>query len=274
MQRKFIDMQFFGTYYFLNLVHNIGSNPSPYLRNLEGFWGDGREVRFAAPFPRISRLHDFAEFVIDSALDEDLDEEFASRRDEGALPVLWVERAMQLYGLDYESFQQWLMRVSRSPADASADDARDYFSDLSWNEEYDQLMERLTGEVFFHLFLNRRFLAKFNEHIAAVVRDLDPHDLDEETAAHFTAAGRLRRVAIPEWVRNAVFYRDRGMCVLCHADLTGIIRIQSESNYDHIVPLANGGINDVTNIQLLCGSCNRKEAAGVATTSSEYEAWY
>lgn len=64
------------------------------------------------------------------------------------------------------------------------------------------------------------------------------------------------------------------MCVMCAVDLSGLLAIGSEENYDHIVPLANGGLNDVTNIQLLCRSCNARKHAGEATTGSRYEAWY
>jgi 5-methylcytosine-specific restriction endonuclease McrA len=90
----------------------------------------------------------------------------------------------------------------------------------------------------------------------------------------FSRRGVLRRVSIPSWARRAVFFRDRGLCVICASDLSGVLAIGSEENYDHIVPLASGGLNDVTNIQLLCRRCNAKKLAGDAATTSRYEAWY
>lgn len=60
-------------------------------------------------------------------------------------------------------------------------------------------------------------------------------------------------------------------------DLTGILSISGSSseNYDHIVPLARGGLNDVTNIQLLCEDCNRQKLHHKAMTSDYYyEDWY
>jgi 5-methylcytosine-specific restriction endonuclease McrA len=53
-----------------------------------------------------------------------------------------------------------------------------------------------------------------------------------------------------------------------------LVSAWSEDNYDHIVPLAAGGLNHCTNIQLLCGVCNAKKAAGQPVTSSRYEAWF
>jgi 5-methylcytosine-specific restriction endonuclease McrA len=98
--------------------------------------------------------------------------------------------------------------------------------------------------------------------------------IQSEQAEHFARAGVLKRVSIPDWVRRAVFFRDRGLCVLCHRDLTGIVNIWSNDKFDHIVPLAAGGLNDVSNIQLLCRECNSKKHAGTPVTSNRYEAWY
>lgn len=44
--------------------------------------------------------------------------------------------------------------------------------------------------------------------------------------------------------------------------------------FDHIVPLAAGGLNDVTNLQLLCRACNREKSADRLRPSAEYRRWY
>jgi 5-methylcytosine-specific restriction endonuclease McrA len=75
-------------------------------------------------------------------------------------------------------------------------------------------------------------------------------------------------------VKKAIFYRDRGKCSFCLKDLTNLISITSEKNFDHIVPLALGGINDVTNFQLLCETCNKSKRHFNAETSIIYEKWY
>ena len=79
---------------------------------------------------------------------------------------------------------------------------------------------------------------------------------------------------IPDWVRRAVFFRDRGMCVTCGIDLSGLGSIWSDEHFDHIVPLASGGLNDITNIQLLCAGCNLKKGGRNTLTSTSYEDWY
>jgi 5-methylcytosine-specific restriction endonuclease McrA len=98
--------------------------------------------------------------------------------------------------------------------------------------------------------------------------------VDSDYKRFFARPGMLRRVHFPSWVQRAVFFRDRGMCVICNKDLSGIVAIGSEEHYDHIIPLALGGLNDVTNIQLLCRECNASKRDGEPATSNRYEAWY
>ena len=43
---------------------------------------------------------------------------------------------------------------------------------------------------------------------------------------------------------------------------------------DPLVPLRAGGMNDGTNIQLLCAECNLKKSGRRVVTSETYEDWY
>ena len=61
-----------------------------------------------------------------------------------------------------------------------------------------------------------------------------------------------RRETIPEDVRILVWRRDEGKCVRCGS--------QQNLEYDHIIPVSQGGSNTARNIQLLCGTCNRKKS--------------
>lgn len=105
--------------------------------------------------------------------------------------------------------------------------------------------------------------------------DVQVDEIDDPDAKKlFNSKGRLKRVNIPEWAKRAVFFRDRGRCCLCFKDLTGIISLKSSKNFDHIVPLAAGGLNDVSNLQLLCAECNSKKRHDHIITSNYYQAWY
>lgn len=52
-----------------------------------------------------------------------------------------------------------------------------------------------------------------------------------------------------------LFVLQRGKCACCR------ISIKSGYHVDHIMPLARGGSNDKTNLQLLCKTCNLRKSA-------------
>lgn len=58
----------------------------------------------------------------------------------------------------------------------------------------------------------------------------------------------------PAQVRE-LLAKQRCLCVYCRASL------KRGYDEDHIVPVSRGGSNDITNIQLLCPTCNRRKNA-------------
>jgi hypothetical protein len=119
------------------------------------------------------------------------------------------------------------------------------------------------------LFTNRALLASFNNLASAYVSGLE-FEGDKRLARE----GVLKRVQPPIWAKRAVFYRDRGRCTFCNRDLTGLVTLQNSNNFDHIIPLAHSGLNDVSNLQLLCVDCNLKKSAKIISVSRKYERWY
>jgi len=107
----------------------------------------------------------------------------------------------------------------------------------------------------------------------AVIAPLEPEEVTEAEESFLSSKGRLKRVTIPEWVKKAVFYRDRGMCGYCNMDISRLVAIGNKKHFDHIVPLAQGGLNDVTNIQLLCETCNTGKGHRTTNTSARVELW-
>ncbi|MGL5034334.1 MAG: HNH endonuclease [Microcystaceae cyanobacterium] len=65
---------------------------------------------------------------------------------------------------------------------------------------------------------------------------------------------RTPRIPIPNSVRNYVYQRDRHQCQGC-----GQTHLETQLNIDHIIPLAKGGSNDISNLQTLCQSCNQRK---------------
>lgn len=62
------------------------------------------------------------------------------------------------------------------------------------------------------------------------------------------------RIKIPPEVRKYVFERDRHQCQSC-----GKTCNETELTIDHIIALALGGTNDISNLQTLCRLCNSQK---------------
>jgi hypothetical protein len=128
---------------------------------------------------------------------------------------------------------------------------------LQQEEVFDSFIVQLSNELFYILFQNRAFLYSFNIRLSGynhVIKD---------------------RIIIPSWAQRAVFFRDHGFCVFCGKDLSGTFHVTEdrEIHYDHIISLADNGINDVSNIQLSCQQCNLKKSKD-GDTSIKYQQWY
>jgi 5-methylcytosine-specific restriction endonuclease McrA len=64
-----------------------------------------------------------------------------------------------------------------------------------------------------------------------------------------------RDKVIAESVRLFIWQRDRGQCVKCGS--------QKRLEFDHIIPIAEGGSSTERNIQLLCETCNRSKGVTI-----------
>ena len=65
--------------------------------------------------------------------------------------------------------------------------------------------------------------------------------------------GERNTRSIPQDVKIAVAARDGGRCRQCGST--------ADLHFDHVIAWSKGGANTVTNIQLLCGPCNRRKGA-------------
>ena len=130
-----------------------------------------------------------------------------------------------------------------------------------------KINDLIVHSAFQIIFQDRQFLkdfhlelSKFIEKEIETIRELHPE--------YVTQKNRLRRKPFPVWLKTAVFYRDKGTCVMCRCDLSNLIRTQNQIHIDHIVPLDLFGTNDASNMQLLCSSCNTSKGARSTETST------
>lgn len=124
-------------------------------------------------------------------------------------------------------------------------------------DELDAMMKeasRIEAKAAFEiLFQDKDFLFRFHSRIKEVLRlsdtTYDPQYQDSERKI-------LRAAYLPEWLKNGVFFRDKGRCQKCFKDVSGTLHVDNKLHLDHILPLNQWGTNDPTNFQLLCQECN------------------
>lgn len=165
----------------------------------------------------------------------------------------------------YSLFDSYEIKICKAEININTDIAKWFETNL---HEFEELFRKMSDEIFYVLFSNREFLLAFNNLTTrTVIETTYPND-------YLSAKGRIKRVIIPKWVRNAVYHREKGRCVFCNTDLTGLINTLTNSNYDHMVPLDLYGTNDPCNIQLTCEKCNKSKTNKDGVTSRYYANWW
>ena len=106
-------------------------------------------------------------------------------------------------------------------------------------------------EVFTLLFSDREAMKAFNLNIA-----------------NYLGVKTPRCTYWPKWLERALFCREKGLCALCKSDLTSLFHTHGKLAIDHIVPIALFGVNDPTNLQILCEVCNSKKSGNEVITSN------
>lgn len=62
-------------------------------------------------------------------------------------------------------------------------------------------------------------------------------------------------------MKRGIEHRDKSRCSLCGCDLSVAHTTITNKNFDHIIPLKEGGNNDPSNWQLTCEHCNKPKDA-------------
>lgn len=90
------------------------------------------------------------------------------------------------------------------------------------------------------------------ENHESVIRSMDL-TLKMPSVVRFIRATQGRRKAI-KFSRENVYARDNGKCQYCRRPVT-----HGDATYDHVIPKAQGGQTNWTNIVIACVSCNQKK---------------
>lgn len=279
--KQFEEYLFHDTYYFCHCVKNILCDQTSYIGGLNDFHGDGRVTSFSIAFPKYSHFHAFIEFIVSNIYYEELEWSNIQKLHKRFKELTQFELAMLSNSENggvfsfFNKHQEYMGFLSSEGIALSQSDEyslQAFLEHFMSNEVFVNHLEKTVDEVFYVLFANRLVVQLFNEMIASV-REYDKDVFEDDSCCK--PNGVLKRKNIPSWVKNAVFHRDKGVCVICKKDLTHLINNFNEANYDHIVPLSRYGINDISNIQLLCKECNQIDKNSKGNDSSyDYFPWY
>lgn len=242
------------------MVDNVTRDPGSYLRHIEDFFGDARSTLLVRSFPKETCFHIFIQDLVASVIWESANSRYEVEVEGKGL---WIDRLI-------EANDDFLLRDDWETVANFKGDVGSYLGFLSEIGVIDEVCELVSQQVFHVLFANRGTLQSFGRMVSDYVSET-AHSFAPEA---FTLNGQLKRTHIKKWAKDAVFHRDKGRCVLCTTDLTKIYSKLTATHFDHIVPLASGGLNCVTNLQLCCDGCNLSKGARSDMTSLEYEPWF
>jgi hypothetical protein len=175
------------------------------LNELE--WEDADLLRGLGKFAKITLLHRYIYAMIAVAHRTEYRKN-ADLYESGEIADL--ERLLDTYQIGYQPYARFTSPVPPEEA-ASREEDPFYQWFLAQEEAFEVLWEKLTDETFHLLFANRAFLLKFNLAVAA-------HLAEQSVAIPAELIGDdgvIKRQPLPVWVRDAVFFRDHGRCVLC-----------------------------------------------------------
>ncbi|MFF5084562.1 HNH endonuclease [Actinoplanes sp. NPDC000266] len=291
--RQWINHRHYRTYEIaLRFTRAVGASAD--LRDLE-FLND-YIVGFFQPWQHETAVHKFVRVIADEMFLDDTNGPYISIYEQTEVGLnlrryLPVDIALRAYGVnDEEPFliPEPVMKESRegnitslTETNDAADACYEYTCDLQMTEVYDQLLAQISDEVFHTIFPNRILLGRLHRTLSLYVQQYGPDSfgsdlLDEyqDSGKLFKSEGVLKRKAPPRWVKSAVFFRDRGHCAICGRNLTGLLDALPADHFDHVVPLAAGGLNDLSNLQLLCESCNLRKSSQLLAPSGQQRRYY
>jgi len=193
-----------------------------------------------------SLLHDYIEFIHEDELD------YALRKTGYENIIDDVVNSLLFYKIDYPDMTE--------EEENDVELKEEYYSQLI--ELYHKLTPIIVEEIFKILFMDKGLLKEFNESISKIIKDMksDKYEMCLEKN------GVVKQYTyLPKWLKNGVFFRDKGRCQICGKDLTCLLSTDNKITYDHIISLEQGGSNDPSNFQLTCESCNISKGASFTT---------
>lgn len=172
------------------------------------------------------------------------------------VPVITeLQLLLNYYQIDYSIVGH--IDVSKLDHNNCSNKLEKYAEDLQSFFVYN-LLDIVVNDVFSILYMDKDFMHSFNLQCSKIIKRLKVKDHPDLLKKD----GVLKRITYyPQWLKSGIKYRDKCRCSICGCDLSSAFTTIVDKNFDHIIPLAEGGNNDPSNWQLLCESCNKTKGA-------------
>lgn len=279
--REQYDFNFYATYYYAEIVQKVVNeyNPSNYLSEVNCFFNvidslfEEMDYEKLIKPKRKTLLHDFIELIISTDLNDYL---FTHIIDDLRANLYNKDNRIALYCSEYQIDYLDLSSQVNKDNEFQNNEAWEKWSDYCYqtipNEIFDILIPKISIEVFETLFQNRIFLKKFNILLSQKIKEIP---FCEENLDILKSEGVLHRCTYwPTWLKDALFFREKGKCAICSCDLSRLLNTDTKPNIDHIVPLALGGTNDPSNFQWICFQCNNQKLGHTIITTNRYNTFW
>ena len=173
------------------------------------------------PFKK-TLLHEYIDYVYYFQIDYLLDKHF---------PREIIDSLRKIFN-NYKIEDKELEKLNNEYDKYCEDDEYEYDGDGDSGEQIENLADRyfalfrntlmplVVDDIFTVLFQNKTFLRNFNTEIAGLISSLDAKDYPQ----YLNKDGVMNRCSyLPQWLKNGIFYRDKGRCQICGKDMSGLL---------------------------------------------------
>lgn len=163
------------------------------------------------------------------------------------------------HGVNYSTLEQYIKDLYRDDDTGTTIEVTNELEE-KYKFEYADYIESLSSEVLRPIIVAEVFTLLFSDREAMKAFNLK--------IANYLGTKTARCTYWPKWLERALFCREKGLCALCKCDLSSIYHTRGKLAIDHIVPIVLFGVNDPTNLQILCERCNSKKSGTEIITSN------
>src|SRR3990167_9781233 len=134
--------------------------------------------------------------------------------------------------------------------------------DFGWDteEKYDYALDKLDDLIKYgHLREDEKVNAYLASALFAIANEMSAKNKPSKDDYEITKKTKIRqRNSVPPAIKHEVFKKNNYKCVECVKTNKDI-----SIEVDHIIPVSQGGTDELDNLQTLCFHCNRAKACRV-----------